>query len=211
MNHFYNIVKVCTFLILPVYGYGQINQAEMLVHLKQEVARIERRIQNESDTLKSLRTQIEILEDQHLTLKFGSSGDDMSLPTTLKMDGKIRKSSDPISDVIKYVNKNDTVRLKGYQDNYWIVSSGGFYGYLSEIYVHESQDVLFFKNTLIRRGKVQGSSSQQVEESSTGRSNSYEPSTYTGTYRSSASNSIIHTGPKGWKVLHKFKWQQNLY
>lgn len=89
MNHFYNTVKVCTFLLFPFYVYGQTNHAERLGHLKQEVARIEKRIQDGTDTLRSLRTQIEILEDQHLMMKFGSSGDNMSLTTTLKTDGKI--------------------------------------------------------------------------------------------------------------------------
>ena len=197
MKFLSKLIITTIFLFVPMFGYSQKDYIEILKRLEQEVSRIEARIRSENDTLKVLKTQIDIIENQHLVSKSEINGSLTLVPTTLRIDGKIRISDDPFSDIIKFVNKNDTVMLTDYKEGYWIVLKGDFSGYLSEIYVNEPKQVITFKNKLKKQNSSRLSSTKQIEEKDVENSANVSTSTNVNTYRSPASNSTIYTGPRG--------------
>lgn len=56
--------------------------------------------------------------------------------TTMKIEGKLRSSDSPISDFIKTIPANATIRVIGYKNGYWKVFYDGDTGYLNEMYLN---------------------------------------------------------------------------
>ncbi|MCE7043930.1 hypothetical protein [Dyadobacter sp. CY312] len=152
MSPLLKIVQIFSLLLLPVLLYGQ--GRETVNILQKEITRIELEIRSKTDSLKNLQRQIEQIENQYFISNSQNSEGDIYLPALITMTGKIRKSSDPFSEVIAFVQKKDTVFIMGYQDNYWFVRKVGFKGFLSELYVLETKEIKVLKDDLKRRNSV---------------------------------------------------------
>lgn len=139
-------------LLMNTIAFGQVNNN--IERLKNEATRIDNEIQIKTDSLKVLKGEITRLENQSLLLKFAQQNGGLSIVTTLKNDGKLRKSNSPLSDVITIVGMNDTVRLTDYQEGgYWIINKGQFFGYLNEVYINETEEMKIFKNVLQKQNE----------------------------------------------------------
>jgi hypothetical protein len=153
--------KIILLLLLPTFLYGQENDVESIGHLKNEVSRIEGDIQAKSDTLKALQKKI---EKQYLLSKLQVSGGSLSIPVLMKTGATVRKSNEPISEAVAYVQKNDTIELAGYKDGYWIVRKGDLLGYLSELYITETDEIKILKSGLKSQNDARLDSIKLVEK-----------------------------------------------
>lgn len=135
---------------LSVITYGQELKKQNIENLQKEATRLENEIKIKTDSLNLVRKEIKHLQNQEYLAKFKPKDDELIMIASLKMDGKLRKSSSPISDIITKINKNDTVKLTDYHDNYWIVNKDQYFGYLSEMYINETEEIKIFKEELIR-------------------------------------------------------------
>ncbi|WP_138484599.1 SH3 domain-containing protein [Dyadobacter bucti] len=134
---------------------AQENPMEKLGRIKGEVLRIQTDIQRKNDTISTLKAQIELLENQVFISKSQIHGRKITFPATVKMDGKVRSSNDPFSDILANVYKGDTVRLTGYQDGYWITSKNNLLGYLSELYITDTDETKILKKELQKQYESQ--------------------------------------------------------
>jgi hypothetical protein len=83
-----------------------------------------------------------------------SQNDGFSIVTTSRQNGKIRKSNTPISDVILNLKEGDTIKLTDYQQGYWVVNVGPFYGFLSDLYIKQNDsEIAAFKKQLELRNE----------------------------------------------------------
>ncbi len=121
--------------------------------LQKEVSRIENEIKIKMDSLNSIKNKIQHLQNQEYLSKFKINDDNLTMSASLIMDGKLRKSNSPYSEIISIINKNDTVILTDFQNDYWIVNKGYFFGYLSELYINETKEVKVFKQELERKNE----------------------------------------------------------
>lgn len=150
-----NITLISLWLLLPILAVAQENPIEKLSGIKAEVLRIQTDIQRKNDTISTLRAQIELLENQVFISKSQIQGAKISIPASVKMDGNVRKSNDPLSEILTNVHKADTVTLTGYQDGYWIISHSSLLGYLSELYVTETDETNILKKELQKQYEAQ--------------------------------------------------------
>jgi hypothetical protein len=113
-------------------------------------ARLAAEIKTKSDSLNLINEEIKHYQNQIYLAKFKLKGDELIMPAKIKMEGKLRKSNSPLSDIITIISINDTVNLTDYQLGYWIANKNQFFGYLSEIYVDETEEIKIFKEELIK-------------------------------------------------------------
>jgi len=155
MVHQGKITLIYLLLLLPILAVAQENATEKLVRIKAEVLRIQTDIDRKNDTISALRAQIELLENQVFISKSQIQGGKISILAMVKMDGKVRSSNDPFSDILTNVHKGDTVRLAGYQDGYWIISKNNLLGYLSELYIADTDEAKILKKALQKQYEAQ--------------------------------------------------------
>jgi hypothetical protein len=139
---------VSVLLLYTAFLFGQISNNEQIINLKKEAARIEREIQIKTDTLNSFKAEIKHLENQVYLSKFSKKDEGLTITATLKMTGKLRKSNSPVSQTVTELSLSDTIILTDYVNGYWIVNHERYFGYLSEIYVKETDQVIAFKSEL---------------------------------------------------------------
>jgi hypothetical protein len=130
--------------------FGQELKNQDIENLQKEITRLENEIKIKTDSLNELKTKIKHLQNQEYLSKFKPKGDELVMNASLIMDGKLRKSSSPMSNIITNLNKNDIVKLTDYQDEYWVVNKEQYFGYLSEMYINETEEIVIFKEELIR-------------------------------------------------------------
>lgn len=133
--------------------FGQVSNSEKIDKLKKEAIRVENEIQIRTDSLNILRGEIKHLENQEYLSKFKQQDGEFTIFSTTTMQGKIRKSNSPISQIITIVNQNDTIKLTDYVGGYWIVNKGQFFGYLSDVYVKKTEEVNIFKKELEKQNE----------------------------------------------------------
>jgi len=66
--------------------------------------------------------------------------------TTLKFEGKLRDEPTPMSSVIKYIPAGASIKVIAYQEGYYKVSYKYQEGYINEMYLVETYDMLTMKN-----------------------------------------------------------------
>jgi len=71
---------------------------------------------------------------------------DRTLTTTMKMDGKLRDSDSPLSNVIKSIPKGATVRVIENKGDYWKIFYDGKTGYLNEMYLNITYNMSLMRN-----------------------------------------------------------------
>lgn len=71
---------------------------------------------------------------------------DKTVTTTLKMDGKLRISDSPLSNVIKSIPKGATVRVIENKGDYWKIFYDGKTGYLNEMYLNITYNMSLMRN-----------------------------------------------------------------
>ncbi len=75
----------------------------------------------------------------------------LSLNAILFWGGKLRKSINPLSEVITTLHKNDYVELIDFQEGYWKILKGEYSGYISESILKSTYEVKSFKIKLEKR------------------------------------------------------------
>ena len=119
-----------------------------------------------------------------------------AITTTLKMQGKLRSSDSPYSNIIKYIPKGAKVEVLENKGDYWKIYYDGKTGYLNELYLNITENT----STLPRE------ENKRALESTSKNNNRYNAITTTlkmqGKLRSSDSphSSIIEYIPKGARV-----------
>ena len=78
--------------------------------------------------------------------KYTSNNVNSSKRTTLKMEGKLRRSDSPISSVIDIISIGKSVKLIEKKGDYWKVFYNGNSGYLNEMYLNVTYSMNNFKN-----------------------------------------------------------------
>lgn len=137
-------------LLLSSVAFGQELKNQNIGDLQKEATRLENEIKIKADSLNLIKKEIIHLQNQEYLAKFKPKGDELIMTASLKMEGKLRKSSSPMSNIITKINQNDTVKLTDFQDGYWIVNKDQYFGYLSDLYINETEEVKIFKEELIR-------------------------------------------------------------
>lgn len=89
----------------------------------------------------------EIIENNVLTEKENSSdfNKDKTFITSIKMEGKFRDKPTPLSTVVKNIPAGASIKVLGYDDGYYKVYYNYQMGYLNEMYLVETQEMLIMK------------------------------------------------------------------
>jgi len=132
---------------------GQISNNDKIEKLKNKIETIESEIQIRTDSLNIFKKEKKHLENQEYLEKFKQKDEDLSVFSIVRLQGKLRKTNSPMSETITMINAGDTIKLTDYSGSYWIVNKGQFFGYLSEVYVKETEEVKVFKEELKRQNE----------------------------------------------------------
>jgi sorbitol-specific phosphotransferase system component IIBC len=161
-------MKTATFCLLLLItsstAIGQERNMQKIENLQKKVASLENEIKIKTDSLDSIKRKIKHLQNQEYLSKFKSEGDELIMLASLKIEGKLRESRSPMSNIITTVSKNDTIRLTDYQNGYWIANKDQYFGYLSEIYINETEEIQVFKEEIIRLNEEFRSKKEKEEE-----------------------------------------------
>ena len=140
-------------LFLNTIIFGQETNKRKIDKLKKEVVQVENEIQIKKDSLKILKGKIKQLENQEYFSNFKQKDGSLSMIAVLRIDGKLRKSNSIFSEILTTFSKNDTVKLTDYQDGYWVINKGQYFGYMSEMYINETENVKKFKSELQKQNE----------------------------------------------------------
>ena len=146
-------IMLLFFVAFKSIVYGQDLESERLDSLRIEAAKLEEDINKKTELLSQLKVEIKHLENQDFLAKINMKNDGFTVFTTLKMNGKIRKSDDPISKLLAIVLVGDSLKLTDYSNGYWIVNKGQYFGYINDMYLNETEEVLIFKEEIERQNK----------------------------------------------------------
>jgi len=134
-----------------------LNGQEITNQKIESLQRVANKLQKEINTKKdSLNLINEEINRQKIKAfqSTNSQNDGFYIVTTSRQNGKIRKSNTPISDVILNLKEGDTIKLTDYQQGYWVVNVGPFYGFLSDLYVKQNDsEIAAFKKQLELRNE----------------------------------------------------------
>jgi hypothetical protein len=144
------IINMLLMLLLSSISFGQELKNQNIGDLQKQATRLENEIKIRTDSLNFVKEEIKHLQNQEYLAKFKPKDGELVMNALLKMDGKLRKSSSPMSEIITYISKNDTVKLTDYQFGYWIVNKDQYFGYLSELYLDETEEIIIFKKELLK-------------------------------------------------------------
>jgi hypothetical protein len=144
------IANLFFMLLISSITFGQELKNQNIRDLQKEVTRLENEIKIKTDSLNFIMEEIKHLQNQEYLAKFKPKDGELEMSALLKMDGKLRKSSSPLSEIITLISKNDTVKLTDYQYGYWIVNKDQYFGYLSELYLDETEQIKIFKEELLK-------------------------------------------------------------
>jgi len=151
----FRIKSIFLFPILvskSLFLYGQVSSNPKIEKLQLIADRLQKEIKLKTDSLYLVNETIHQLKfNNYNTLS--NTNENMSSLATLKIDGKLRKSNNPLSEIIILLSKGDTINLTDYQSGYWIINKGQFFGYISEIYLNQNEEIDKFKKNLIKRNE----------------------------------------------------------
>jgi len=147
------LIILIFFKISVIISQTSENLNDSITHFKFQQKRIENEIILKQDSLKIINAKIKILEERNLLAKFKNEDNELTIFSTLKIEGKLREESNPLSQIITRLEKNDTIKLTDYRDGYWLINKGPYFGYISEMYINESSTLEILKRKLIEENK----------------------------------------------------------
>jgi hypothetical protein len=115
--------------------------------------KLESEIAKKQDSLKLINQRIERLLSQSSNSQVKAIIG-LTYKAIVINPGKIRKEGNPNSDILTLVNPNDTVLLTGYNDGYWVVNRGQYFGYINEMYIRGEPGLDKFKSSMLFRNEV---------------------------------------------------------
>lgn len=152
--------------ILPIFFYtllvfkstslnGQMITNYKIESLQRVANRLQLEINIKTDSLNLINEEINRQKIKAYELLPKSQNEGFSIITKVKGDfPKIRKSNNPISDIILNLKEGDNIKLTDYQKGYWVVNVGPFYGYLNDMYINQDDyEITTFKKELIKRNE----------------------------------------------------------
>lgn len=153
-NDISEIIKILSkgdTIILVDYtdGYWLANKEKQLGYINEVFIETTWKVQKFKEKLMQSNNEINQIENVEYLKQF-ESPTVISIEAVCQTNGKIRKGSDPLSDVLTTIKKGETINLSDYERGYWLVHKGTFEGYLNEIYVETTKQVERFKEKLIR-------------------------------------------------------------
>jgi len=144
-------MKITAFILFfSSIAFGQEFKNQSIGDLQKRATRLKTEIKIKSDSLSVIENKIENLQYQEYLIKVKPKGGGLVMTASIKMEGNLRKSSSPLSDIIIKINKNDTVKLTDYQNGYWIVNTNQYFGYLSDLYINETEEIKKFNEELMK-------------------------------------------------------------
>ncbi|MFD1184873.1 hypothetical protein [Pontibacter rugosus] len=177
MKQIYAYLVALLFTISPALCQTT-DQAFDLAKAKVAETRLEQEIKSKSDSLTVLKSQIRGVENRQLLASFKNVDGKVAIPVTAYINGKLRKEKDPISTVVGEFAQGDSLTLIEYNEGYWLASHGAHMGYVSDIYINNTQQTRTYKSAIAK-----------PEISSPSNTSGY----------STTPSRTIHTGPRGGK------------
>jgi len=145
------LITIFFFLSLSFLLNSQKSSKNQIEILNKTRLRIESDIKIRQDSLKLINQKIDLFTQEELLNKLKAQPEGMVIKAIVSGPGKIRKGNNPNSTVLTQVNTSDTVLLTDYIDSYWVVNKGKYFGYIHEMFIKDSPDLIDFKNSLIAR------------------------------------------------------------
>ncbi len=134
-----------SFSLLLLIISNQNITAQTVDKMSKEISRIENQMKIKTDSLNKVKMELSISEFHVIQLRTIEIDSLFPIQATIKYSGKVRKTASPLSGVITVLKKNDSVLLTCYQDEYWCVNNGKHKGYISEIYLNNSDELKMIK------------------------------------------------------------------
>jgi len=128
------IMKILIFIfIIPFCLYGQTK--EYYQHKIDSVKQIQKDLKSK---ISQLDKEIKNWEREIVKLTIKSAVMDC-VATTTKLRVNFRSDPSPFSDIIRTIERNDTVYVRGYDDDYFLCKSNGRHGYIlaSDLYSND--------------------------------------------------------------------------
>jgi hypothetical protein len=147
------IISIFILISVSYLAFSQDINKQKLEDLQKTAVLLEEEIKVKTASLNLIQEEIKHLQNLEYLSKFKIKFDELTMLTTLSTDGKLRKSSHPLSDVITHLKKNDTVKLTDYQEGYWVVNKDQYFGYLSEAYINDTEEIKIFREEIIRKNE----------------------------------------------------------
>ena len=133
--------------ILSFCAIAQMSLNEQIDSLEREVSRIRIELNKKEGELSEVDSQL------NEKLLDSTSSQEQYITAKLNMMGRLREEGRASSPVIKTIAKQSSVKLISLFNRYWYINYEDTFGFLSDIYFVETEEIKSFKEALIKQNK----------------------------------------------------------
>ena len=137
--------------ILSFCAIAQMSLNEQIDSLEQVVSRIRTELNNKEGELSEVLSQLSVVKNEKLLDSIGSQ--EQYITAKLNMMGRLREEGRASSPVIQSIAKQSSVKLISFSNRYWYINYEDTFGFLSDIYFVETEEIKSFKEALIKQNK----------------------------------------------------------
>ena len=138
---------IVLFNILSFCAIAQMSLNEQIDSLEQVVSRIKTELNKKKGELSEVDSQL------NEKLLDSTSSQEQYITAKLNMMGRLREEGRASSPVIKTIAKQSSVKLISLFNRYWYINYEDTFGFLSDIYFVETEEIKSFKEALIKQNK----------------------------------------------------------
>lgn len=148
-------VLVVILITISTFSFSQTTNKANIETLKKEVVRLEKEIQIKLDTVNSLKDSISQIEYIETISRIKEKNNRFPVNAEVRRGGDIRATASFSEHSIGAVKKGSAIQLLEYKKGYWKIISGQVIGYLSDMYVKETDEILVLKEEMIKLEKIE--------------------------------------------------------
>ena len=147
-------MRALIIILLNIFSFcaiAQMSVDEQIDSLEQVVSRIRTELNKKEGELSEVVNQLKAVKNEKFLDSIGSQ--EQYIIAKLNMMGRLREEGRASSPVIKSIAKQSSVKLISFSNRYWYINYEDTFGFLSDIYFVETEEMKSFKEALIKQNK----------------------------------------------------------
>jgi len=148
-------MRALIIVLLNIFSFcaiAQMSLNEQIDSLEQVVSRIRTELNKKDGELSEVLSQLKAVKNEKLLDSIGSQ--EQYITAKLNMMGRLKEEGRAGSVAIKTIASRSSVKLINFSEGYWYVNYEDSYGFLSEMYFMETEEMKSFKEALIQQNKL---------------------------------------------------------
>jgi hypothetical protein len=142
-------MKNCVFLIITLYALQSFAQKTELTKLEKQKIEVLNQIKILTDSVKGIDLKINIIKSQEIRKMINDS----TLNATVSSGAKLKKSPNPLGELITVLTEDKKVIILDYKDGYFGVCTESICGYMSDVWIKRNDKINSFIQTKIAEEK----------------------------------------------------------